>query len=215
MPRPQQQTEREVGLHSAARVGKLEHFSTDPHFGQVVVEGAFRLTGLAGCDDGERSVWRTACELLLASAEDQPAVFVHRDFHSCNLMDTGDDRPGIIDFQDAVVGPISYDLISLLLDRYISWPRPSLEEWLDGFRVRLGLTLAKADWLQRCDWMALQRNLKVVGIFARLNYRDGKPQYLDDLPLVLEYLLETCANYTALAPLNDLLLELHPHAEPA
>jgi aminoglycoside/choline kinase family phosphotransferase len=156
-------------------------------------------------DDGEGSVWRAACELLLASAEDQPAVFVHRDFHSCNLMDTGDERPGIIDFQDAVLGPVSYDLISLLLDRYISWPRASLVEWLERFRVRLGLNLGSADWLQRCDWMALQRNLKVVGIFARLNFRDGKSGYLDLQPRFLTFVLDGLSRYPEFADLHALV----------
>jgi aminoglycoside/choline kinase family phosphotransferase len=147
--------------------------------------------------------------LLIDNAIKQPQVFVHRDYHSRNLMITDNNNPGVIDYQDAVIGPISYDLVSLFKDCYIEWPREKVEHWLDCYLARLAPErFIERDTLIRWfDLMGVQRHLKVLGIFTRLNYRDGKSQYLDDLPLTLKYILETCDKYNELQPLKQLLEE--------
>jgi len=150
-------------------------------------------------------VWEPVCRHLLDAALAQPRCFVHRDFHSCNLLRTPGGQVGIIDFQDAVAGPLSYDLVSLLWDRYISWPREQLRGWIEAFRDRLGLDLPPADWQRCCDLMALQRNIKVVGIFARLHYRDGKRGYLEMIPRFYAYLLETLRHYPEFDDFRKLL----------
>ena len=143
--------------------------------------------------------------VLLDSAGEQPQVVVHRDFHSRNLMVLDDGGVGVIDFQDAVFGPLSYDLVSLLRDCYIRWPQVLVEQRVEGFRRKL-LVQAEAQgqaqtlpdsttFLRWFDFMGLQRHLKVLGIFARLSLRDGKPRYLDDLPLVLRYVLEVAQKH--------------------
>ena len=144
--------------------------------------------------------------LLVREALAQPVVFVHRDYHSRNLMITAARSPGIIDFQDAVAGPVGYDLVSLLRDCYISWPRERVEGWLAGYREQLraggagaGVGAELAEFRRWFDLAGLQRHLKVLGIFARLWYRDGKPAYLADLPLTLEYVRATAARYAELS----------------
>jgi aminoglycoside/choline kinase family phosphotransferase len=142
--------------------------------------------------------------LLLESALQQPRAFVHRDYHSRNLLIVERHNPGIVDFQDAVLGPVTYDLVSLLRDCYIAWPRARVLAWAEQHRLRLqaaGLVDCDAATFRRWfDWMGLQRHLKVLGIFCRLWYRDGKPGYLGDLPLVLRYTLEVAGDYPELAP---------------
>lgn len=133
-------------------------------------------------------------EDLIDSATGQPVAFVHRDYHSRNLMVTEENSPGIIDYQDAVLGPATYDLVSLLRDCYIYWPESQVEWWVDCYRkeaISAGVLppVDQHSFLQWFDLMGLQRHLKVLGIFARLNHRDGKARYLDDLPLVLSYVL--------------------------
>ena len=146
---------------------------------------------------------------LVHNAQIQPQVFVHRDFHSRNLMITPANNPGIIDFQDAVRGPITYDLVSLLRDCYIEWPEPRIAAWVEDFRQRVvaaGLTDADAATFRRgFDLMGVQRHLKVLGIFCRLWYRDGKASYLRDLPLVWKYTREVGARYPETAPLIALI----------
>jgi hypothetical protein len=139
-------------------------------------------------------------EDLIDSAIGQPVAFVHRDYHSRNLMVTQDNNPGIIDYQDAVLGPATYDLVSLLRDCYIVWPQSQIEWWVDSYRkeaITLGILppVDQQTYQQWFDLMGLQRHLKVLGIFARLNHRDGKPGYLNDLPLVLSYVLEIGSRY--------------------
>ncbi len=129
----------------------------------------------------------------------QPQRFMHRDFHSRNLMIVADNNPGIIDFQGAMRGPIAYDPVSLLRDCYIEWPADRVNAWAESYRRRLihaGITEADPTTFQRWfDFTGLQRHLKVLGIFCRLHYRDGKPQYLADLPLVLRYVLSIARRY--------------------
>ena len=147
----------------------------------------------------ERAMLDRLFETLAQSALAQPAVFVHRDYHSRNLLITDEANPGVLDFQDAVRGAATYDVVSLLKDCYIAWPRERVIEWLLGFRERLkhaGLDLgADEELIRRFDLMGLQRHIKVLGIFARLFYRDGKPGYLEDLPRVLAYTREAAALY--------------------
>lgn len=150
--------------------------------------------------------------LLIKNAEEQPQVFVHRDYHSRNLMITDTDNPGVIDYQDAVIGPITYDLVSLFKDCYIEWPREKVELWLDLYLARLTPThfIDKETLLRWFDLMGVQRHLKVLGIFARLNYRDGKSQYLNDLPLTLKYVTDICHCYEVLQPLQELMQDIQP-----
>jgi aminoglycoside/choline kinase family phosphotransferase len=166
--------------------------------------------------DADGAVIDAAFALLADSALEQPRVCVHRDFHSRNLMVTATDNPGILDFQDAVVGPLTYDLVSLLRDCYIAWPRARVEAWAEGYRRRLltnGL-LADDDAGQFMAWfdrMGMQRHLKAIGIFARLYRRDGKPGYLDDIPRTLGYVREVAARTPALAEFSRWLeLDLGP-----
>jgi len=155
----------------------------------------------------QKAVLNNIFKLLIKNAEEQPQVFVHRDYHSRNLMITDDNNPGVIDYQDAVFGPISYDLVSLFKDCYIEWPREKIEHWLDHYLARLTphRFIEKRTLVRWFDLMGVQRHLKVLGIFARLNYRDGKAQYLDDLPLTLKYIIDACNRYDELKPLKLLL----------
>jgi aminoglycoside/choline kinase family phosphotransferase len=150
---------------------------------------------------------------LSAAALAQPQVFVHRDYHSRNLMRVEENNPGILDFQDAVIGPVTYDLVSLLRDCYVAWPRLRVERWaLDYLRhaADTGLIHRESDatWLRWFDWMGVQRHLKAVGIFARLYLRDGKPGYLNDIPRTLNYIRDVSARYPELQPLHALLDDL-------
>ncbi|MDO9371094.1 MAG: phosphotransferase [Gammaproteobacteria bacterium] len=163
-------------------------------------------------DAEQCAVLERACESLAHSALEQPRVCVHRDFHSRNLMVTETNNPGILDFQDAVHGPITYDLVSLLRDCYIAWPRARVEEWALRYRTRLvhsGLLsgIDEQQFLRWFDWMGMQRHLKAIGIFARLNIRDGKPGYLKDIPRTLGYVVGVSGRYPELAPLHALLCE--------
>lgn len=139
----------------------------------------------------------------------QPRVFVHRDYHSRNLMVCAD-NPGVLDFQDAVVGPITYDLVSLLRDAYIAWDEECQIDWVARYwerarRAGLPVDADFGSFWRDFEWMGVQRQLKVLGIFARLAHRDGKTQYLADMPRVMAYLRAACARYNALAPLLGLL----------
>lgn len=146
-------------------------------------------------DDIPHELINHTIEALIESATGQPVAFVHRDYHSRNLMVTPENSPGIIDYQDAVIGPATYDLVSLLRDCYICWPQKQVEWWVERYRkeaISAGVLppIDQNSFMQWFDLMGLQRHLKVLGIFARLNHRDGKPGYLGDLPLVLSYVLE-------------------------
>jgi hypothetical protein len=168
-----------------------------------------RLLGLELREDEHRALDQ-AFALLAGNALEQPRVWVHRDYHSRNLMITDPDNPGILDFQDAVVGAVTYDLASLLRDCYIAWPRSQVETWALDYRGRLralgmgGLDDAE-QFLRWFDLMGVQRHLKAVGIFARLYLRDGKPGYLRDIPRTLNYVLEVAGRYAELADLQRLL----------
>lgn len=143
----------------------------------------------------ERKSWGGLCRALIENAAAQPQVFVHRDFHSCNLVWRDGAPPGIIDFQDAVRGPLCYDFISLIWDRYIRWPRPQLEAWMAEMHARLEPGMGLEQWARHCDLMGLQRNIKVVGIFARLRHRDDKRGYVEMIPMFYRYLLDVLPFY--------------------
>jgi aminoglycoside/choline kinase family phosphotransferase len=161
-------------------------------------------------DDERRALLEAVSATLMAAALEQPQVFVHRDFHSRNLMLTPRHNPGVLDFQDAVRGAITYDPVSLWKDCYIVWPRERVLGWLRRYRRRaaeagLAAGASEAEFVRWFDLMGVQRHLKVLGVFARLWYRDGKPGYLGDLPTVLNYVLEASADYAELAALERFL----------
>ncbi|MDV6315584.1 aminoglycoside phosphotransferase family protein [Idiomarina sp. HP20-50] len=161
-------------------------------------------------DEDER-IWQQFSEKLISNALEQPQVGVHRDFHSRNLMLLDDDRIGIIDFQDAVLGPITYDAVSLLRDCYIEWPDDWVSELSQGLRLKLieanqlASQIGAEQWQHWFDWMGLQRQTKAAGIFARLAHRDHKPGYLQDVPRTLGYLRRVSANYPELSEYNHWL----------
>jgi N-acetylmuramate 1-kinase len=159
-------------------------------------------------------VFRKIVDNNLAQAQ----VFVHRDYHSRNLM-VIDPNPGVIDFQDAAYGPITYDLVSLFKDAYIRWDEQRILDWVIRYweqARKLGLPVAHdfADFYRDFEWMGVQRHIKVLGIFARLNYRDGKSAYLGDLPLVESYLRKACERYRELNSLLTLLDEWQDNKPP-
>jgi hypothetical protein len=148
--------------------------------------------------------------LLTANALEQPQVCVHRDYHSRNLMVASPPTPGILDFQDAVVGPVTYDLVSLLKDCYIRWPPQQVDDWAMGYfelAVQSGVLAGAFEgrFLRWLDLMGAQRHLKAAGIFARLWLRDGKPGYLKDIPRTLGYIVEAAARRPELADLAELI----------
>jgi aminoglycoside/choline kinase family phosphotransferase len=155
----------------------------------------------------DESVLDRVFDLLIVSALEQPQVFVHRDYHSRNLMVLPDHGLGVIDFQDAVIGPITYDLVSLLRDCYVAWPSTRVAAWVADYRQlllqkhTLGSTVSRSQFMKWFDWMGAQRHLKAIGIFARLYHRDGKSGYLQDIPRTLRYLLDVCDHYQDVRPL--------------
>jgi aminoglycoside/choline kinase family phosphotransferase len=165
-------------------------------------------------DVQQREILGKTTLLLLENNLAQPRVFVHRDYHSRNLM-VCEPCPGILDFQDAVFGPITYDLVSLLRDAYIAWSEDrvldlAIRYWEKAKAARLPVAADFADFYRDFEWMGAQRQLKVLGIFARLSFRDGKNGYLKDQPLVMRYLRRTCERYRELAPLAHLLEQIEP-----
>jgi len=158
----------------------------------------------------ERGMLDRLFEFLTQSALEQPATFVHRDYHSRNLLVTVEDNPGILDFQDAVRGPVTYDLVSLLKDCYVAWPATRVRTWALQHREQLlargfALGATESEFLRWFDLAGLQRHIKVLGIFARLYYRDGKSQYLKDLPRVLRYTRDAAADYAGTAEFADFI----------
>lgn len=168
--------------------------------------------------DPELDDWEMVCMTLIRWALDQSRVFVHRDFMPRNLM-VSDPNPGILDFQDAVLGPISYDPVCLFRDAFLSWPPAQVDAWLEDYRKRAlddGLPVPEDPglWQRTCDLMGVQRHLKVLGIFARIRYRDGKPKYLDDAPRFFAYLKAAIDRNPELALLDRLLGAWRARARP-
>ncbi len=161
-------------------------------------------------DAAEQAVLDEVFQLLVANALEQPRVCVLRDFHSRNLMVTSSPNPGVLDFQDAVIGPVTYDLVSLLKDCYIAWPREQVKGWVEGYfelALQSGVLQEEHEprFLRWFDLMGVQRQLKAAGIFARLNERDGKPGYLKDIPRTLDYILQLEVEYPELTGLINLI----------
>ena len=163
---------------------------------------------------GEQQViLKNTFEVLNKNIISQGQVYVHRDFHSRNLMITKENNPGVLDFQDAVYGAISYDLVSLLKDAYISWQEEQIIDWAVRYwqpAKKAGLPVPDdfSEFYRDFEWMGAQRHIKVLGIFARLSHRDGKDGYLKDMPLVMMYLRKVCERYVELRPMLRLLNQL-------
>lgn len=160
-------------------------------------------------NDQQKSVLDTVFERILANNLAQPQVYVHRDWHSRNLM-VSEPNPGILDFQDAVYGPITYDLASIYRDAYIQWDEEQQLDWVIRYwekarAARLPVREDFGDFWRDFEWMGAQRHIKVLGIFARLYHRDGKDGYLKDMPLVMHYLRRVCERYDELKPMLFLL----------
>lgn len=173
----------------------------------------------ATLDAGQQATLREVFDKILDNNLAQPKVFVHRDYHSRNLMVVGDgtlsfpETPGVIDFQDAVYGPITYDAASLYRDAYIHWEEDQeldfvIRYWEKARKAGLPVHADFHDFYRDYEWMGAQRQLKVLGIFARLNYRDGKDGYLQNMPTVMAYLRQTCERYLDLRPLARLFDQL-------
>ena len=162
-------------------------------------------------DGDESDVLEAAFDILVDSALEQPRCFVHRDYHSRNLLIVDDNNPGMVDFQGALLGPITYDLASLLRDCYIVWNPEQVTAWAQDYRLRLqsakliDATVSRERFQRWFDLIGLQRHIKVLGIFCRLYYRDGKHGYLDDLPRVYDYVINVASHYPELAGLVALL----------
>lgn len=163
--------------------------------------------------EADQATWARSCTLIVTRNLAQPACYVHRDFHSRNLM-VKEGRLRLIDYQDAVCGPITYDLVSLLRDAYIEWDEAfvldlAIRYWEKARQARLPVAADFAEFYRDFEWQGLQRHLKVLGIFARLKFRDGKEQYQADIPRVLGYVQKVCGRYAELGALRRLLAGLH------
>lgn len=204
-------TDTLIGIQRASRPGVL------PAYDRVLLKRELDLFpewyigkhATIPFDDTRRNVLEAVFEKILAVNLAESCVFVHRDYHSRNLMIDGD-KPGVIDFQDAVYGPITYDLVSLFKDAYIEWEEEQTIDWLVRYweKARKAGLPVRADFgefFRDYEWMGVQRHVKVLGIFARLWHRDGKDGYLKDMPLVAKHLRAACARYAELTPLLRLL----------
>ena len=165
----------------------------------------------------QQAVMDKTFALLIDNILQQPQVTVHRDYHSRNLMVTPENNPGILDFQDAVIGAVTYDLVSLFKDAYIRWDEEDLMDWVVRYwqsAKKAGLPVSEdfGEFYKDFEWMGVQRHIKVLGIFARLYHRDGKDGYLKDIPLVMQYLQAACERYVELRPFFKLLLALEQAA---
>jgi aminoglycoside/choline kinase family phosphotransferase len=182
---------REMNLFPEWYVGRHLQKTLSPSQGEVL-EQTFRL--------------------LVASALAQPVVYVHRDYMPRNLM-VCEPNPGVLDFQDAVIGPITYDVVSLMRDAFLSWDEERVLDWTARYwekakRAQLPVNADFAEFWRAFEWMGLQRHLKVLGIFARINYRDGKPKYLADTPRFIGYVLGVSRRYKELGPLAQMFEEI-------
>ena len=168
-------------------------------------------------DDTQRNTLATTFDAIVGCNLAQPQVYVHRDYMPRNLMLSAP-NPGILDFQDAVYGPISYDVASLFKDAFLSWPEERVLDWTIRYwqkakKAGLPVRADFGEFYTDCEWMGLQRHLKIMGIFARLNYRDGKPDYLADTPRFSRYVRGVASRYNRLKPLLLLFDELENVAD--
>ena len=167
--------------------------------------------------DDEKNALERVYATLIASALGQPMVLVHRDYMPRNLMVTPERNPGVLDYQDAVIGPITYDVASLMRDAFLSWEEPQIIDWSVRYwdqakKAGLPVRADFSEFYREMEWMGLQRHLKVLGIFARINYRDGKPKYLADTPRFVAYVRHVAKRYQAFAPLLRLFDRLEGNA---
>jgi len=172
----------------------------------------------AKLDDKQQALMQQTFETLNRNILAQGQVYVHRDYHSRNLMVVEGNNPGILDFQDAVYGAITYDLVSLFKDAYIRWEEDQVLDWVVRYwqkakKAGLPVPADIADFYRDFEWMGVQRHIKVLGIFARLYHRDGKEGYLKDMPLVMDYLRRACDRYIELRPFQRLLNQLENRQE--
>ncbi len=204
-----------VQIQSFSQPGVLPEYSRDMQLKELQLFPDWYINkhlGLA-LTDSQQSRLDTVFEQILANTMAQPPVYVHRDYHSRNLMVMKEGNPGILDFQGAVYGPITYDIVSLLRDAYIEWDEEQVLDWAIRYWERArhaGLPVSTDidSFYRDFEFMGLQRHLKILGIFCRLAYRDGKKNYLADLPLVLSYVRKTAQRYNTLIPLLRVLDEL-------
>jgi N-acetylmuramate 1-kinase len=170
-------------------------------------------------DDAQKNVLNNTFAILTKNILNQGQVYVHRDYHSRNLM-VCENNPGILDFQDAVYGAVTYDLVSLLKDAYIGWEEAEMMDWVVRYwdpAKKAGLPVPSdfSEFYRDFEWMGAQRHIKVLGIFARLSHRDGKHGYLNNMPLVMDYLRRVCGRYLELRPMLKLLNMLEGYQEKA
>jgi len=170
-------------------------------------------------DEAQKALLDKTFAILTHNILSQGQVYVHRDYHSRNLM-VCTHNPGILDFQDAVYGAITYDLVSLLKDAYIGWEEAEMMDWVVRYwdpakKAGLPVPADFSEFYRDFEWMGAQRHIKILGIFARLSHRDGKDGYLKDMPLVMDYLRRVCGRYIELRPLLKLLNTLEGHQEKA
>jgi len=207
-----------VNIQLASRPGELPPYDRELLLRELTLFPDWYVTKHLGhtLTDGQAHLMNQAFERILANNLAQPQVYVHRDYHSRNLM-VSDPNPGILDFQDAVYGPITYDLASLYKDAYIRWEEEQVLDWVIRYweaarKARLPVATDFYEFYRDFEWMGAQRHIKVLGIFARLYHRDGKDAYLKDLPLVMDYLRKTCERYVELHPMRRLLDQLENKA---
>jgi aminoglycoside/choline kinase family phosphotransferase len=213
-------TDALIKIQLASRPGVLPDYSREVLLREMALFPTWYLERHLGqnLQSSQQAVLQAAFETIIEVNRAEPTVFVHRDFHSRNLM-LHTPNPGVIDFQDALWGPISYDLVSLFRDAYIEWPEETVLDnliryWEKARQQGLPVRQDFGEFYRDFEWMGVQRHLKVLGIFARLYHRDGKEGYLKDMPLVLKYLRSACARYRELHPLLKLIDDIHAKASP-
>jgi hypothetical protein len=201
-----------VRIQSASRAGELPDYDAELLMREMRLFPDWYLARhlQVALTPEQQATMEAAFQAVLANNLAQAKVYVHRDWHSRNLMVTERDNPGVLDFQDAVYGPITYDLVSIYKDAYIAWDEERVLDWVIRYweaARKTGLPVQEdfADFFRDFEWMGVQRHIKVLGIFARLFHRDGKSGYLKDMPLVMYYLRRACERYAALHPFLNLL----------
>ena len=207
-----------IAMQLASRPGRLPEYSRELLMREVRLFDEWYVTRHKGVTltESELTTLMNVYDRVINVNLSEPRVFVHRDYHSRNLMHIpGERNPGVIDFQDAVYGPLSYDLVSLFKDAYIDWDEAFVLDllvryWETARQLELPVRADFGDFHREFEWMGVQRHLKVLGIFARLNHRDGKAGYLEAMPRVMAYLRKACARYGDLKPLLRLLDRLDP-----
>ena len=210
-----------VRIQAATRPGALPPYDRDRLLGELRLFPDWYVTRhlQARLDSVESAGLDKVFETLLGNALSQPPVYVHRDYHSRNLMQMAQGNPGVLDFQDAVLGPPVYDLVSLLRDAYVDWPEAQQIDWAVRYwelarAAKIPVPADFADLWRDMEWIGLQRSLKVLGIFARLYHRDGKDRYLADLPRVMRQARHVAERYRCFDPLRRLLDRLEQQPRP-